>query len=81
MKLESAVLGDAGFRVYNIGETDHISLKYKSPPYQKAFNAPYQCGSLASDFNDKIKQIDIDVKDMDIVVAYSDGMDDNLYED
>lgn len=41
MKLESAVIGDAGFMVFGVNEADTVELKYKSPSYQKAFNAPY----------------------------------------
>ena len=45
MKMESAVLGDAGYMIWEVAEADKLKLKYKSPSYQKAFNMPYQCGT------------------------------------
>ena len=33
MKLESAIMGDAGYIVYGVTEADKVELKYKSPPY------------------------------------------------
>ena len=81
MKMESAVLGDAGYMIWEVAEADKLVLKYKSPSYQKAFNMPYQCGTLQKDSVPVIKQLEHEVKDGDIVMVYSDGLDDNLYED
>ena len=82
MKLESAVLGDAGYMIWEVAEADKLKLKYKSPSYQKAFNMPYQCGTKQDSRSAPvIKMLEQEVKDFDIVMVYSDGLDDNLYED
>ena len=80
--LDTATLGDAGFALFraNPDGSGGLNMYFKSSPEQIAFNMPYQCGTGSPPAEELlIHNQDIPVEDFDIVVAYSDGFDDNVY--
>lgn len=70
-------LGDSGFRVVRDGSTI-----FRSPAQQHDFNFPYQLASEdGSDLPRSGQVFNFDVESGDVIVAGTDGLFDNLYND
>ncbi|KAI5075433.1 hypothetical protein GOP47_0009509 [Adiantum capillus-veneris] len=73
--LQAANLGDSGFLVVRNGR-----LVFKSPPQQHNFNVPFQLENGGGDPPDAAQVFTVEVAVGDVVVAGTDGLFDNLYE-
>ncbi|MCO5576744.1 hypothetical protein L7F22_030562 [Adiantum nelumboides] len=73
--LQAANLGDSGFLVVRNGR-----LVFKSPPQQHNFNVPFQLENGGGDPPDAAQIFTVEVTVGDVVVAGTDGLFDNLYE-
>ncbi|KAJ4980954.1 hypothetical protein NE237_031791 [Protea cynaroides] len=75
--LHFANVGDSGFLLIR---GDRVI--YKSQPQQRGFNCPFQLGNnVKSDRPSSAFEFRVEIMDGDIIVAGTDGLFDNLYED
>lgn len=72
-KLHAANLGDSGFMVIRDGK-----LIFESPQQQHSFNFPFQLGSYGDSLT-SCEAFSLEVKTGDIIVAGSDGLLDNVF--
>lgn len=72
-KLHAANLGDSGFMVIRDGK-----IVFQSPSQQHSFNFPFQIGSYGDDIS-ACEAFSVDVLPGDVIVAGSDGLLDNVY--
>lgn len=77
-KLHAANLGDSGFIVVRKQQ-----VLFKSPSQQHRFNFPYQlgCPGTLSDLPEHAELYTVDLSAGDIIVAATDGLFDNVYND
>ena len=79
-KIKGANLGDSGFRVVRGGE-----VVFATPAQGHYFNCPYQLGyeplSEDTDVAEDADEFEFTVKPGDLVVAGSDGLFDNVFDD
>ena len=79
-KIKAANLGDSGFRVVRNGE-----VVFASPPQEHYFNCPFQLGyeplSEDTDTAADAETFEFTVQPGDLVVAGSDGLFDNVFDD
>jgi protein phosphatase PTC7 len=79
-KIKGANLGDSGFRVVRGGE-----VVFATPAQEHYFNCPYQLGyeplSEDTDVAEDADEFEFTVKPGDLVVAGSDGLFDNVFDD
>jgi protein phosphatase PTC7 len=73
--LEAANLGDSGFLLMRDGHTI-----FKSPVQQHQFNIPFQLESGGSDPPSAAEVFSLQVAAGDVIVAGTDGLFDNLYD-
>ncbi|OMJ78929.1 hypothetical protein SteCoe_21149 [Stentor coeruleus] len=77
--LDTLNIGDSGFFIYRkTGKA--YKLIEKSKETLHGFNHPYQLGTNGDKVESAWTKI-IEIKDKDVVIMYSDGLTDNLYED
>ncbi|CAA6658660.1 unnamed protein product [Spirodela intermedia] len=70
-------IGDSGFMVLRGG-----AVAYHSPPQHKGFNFPYQIGRVDPAYPlDCAKSFTVQLAPGDVVVAATDGLFDNLFDD
>lgn len=79
MTLDAANLGDSGFAVFRADSKNKLKLVFQNKPSQIAFNMPHQCGGETGDTWAEIEESVTKVKEADIVVAYTDGLADNVW--
>lgn len=77
--IDTINVGDSGFFIYRNAESQ-LGLINKSQEVLHGFNFPFQLGTEGDSANtgDKKK---IKVQENDLIVVYSDGLSDNLYEE
>lgn len=79
-KIKAANLGDSGFRVVRAGK-----VIFASPAQEHYFNCPYQLGfeplSEDTDTANDAEVFDIAVQPGDLVIAGSDGLFDNVFDE
>ena len=82
MRMEGANLGDSGYALFHVDEDDTLQMYFKSPSQQKTHNFPYQCGG---DYGDKPslaqRFLHKDVREGDVIIVFTDGFIDNVYDD
>jgi len=72
-------MGDSGYSLFHIKEDGKsLDLYFRSQEMQKDFNFPYQIGSVGDDPSEGFDASHT-FKHGDVVIAYSDGVSDNLY--
>jgi protein phosphatase PTC7 len=74
--LNAANLGDSGFMVLR-GQ----NIVYRTKEQQHSFNFPYQIGTGSADKPQHSQRIAVNVQPGDLVIAGTDGLWDNLYDD
>lgn len=72
--LRAVNLGDSGFVVIREGK-----IVYRSPVQQSYFNCPYQMGNTIGYFPELTQEIVVEVEPLDVLVAATDGLFDNLF--
>lgn len=75
-ELKVANLGDSGFLIIR-----NKSVYYKTKGQQHAFNCPYQLGTGSTTDPSNSEVFSVLVQNNDIIVAASDGLFDNLFEE
>jgi protein phosphatase PTC7 len=79
-KIKAANVGDSGFRIVRDGK-----VVFASPAQEHYFNCPYQLGfpplSEDTDTASDAEMFDVAVKPGDLVIAGSDGLFDNVFDD
>jgi len=78
-QLLTANIGDSGFYLYR-KEGDKVELVGKSEEVLHSFNFPYQLGTHG-DSTKEASLANFEVKDKDLVVMYTDGISDNVYQE
>eukprot|EP00746_Dinoflagellata_sp_MGD_P032258 gnl/MRDRNA2_/MRDRNA2_17677_c0_seq1.p1 gnl/MRDRNA2_/MRDRNA2_17677_c0~~gnl/MRDRNA2_/MRDRNA2_17677_c0_seq1.p1 ORF type:complete len:717 (-),score=156.47 gnl/MRDRNA2_/MRDRNA2_17677_c0_seq1:199-2349(-) len=89
-RLGIANLGDSGLMVLRRVD-GNLSIVFKTPAQQHSFNLPYQLCQVPTYMKAKLIQepdqpedsalFDVKVEDGDMVVVYTDGLSDNLFDD
>jgi len=74
--LTAANLGDSGFMVLR-GQ----NIVYRTKEQQHSFNFPYQIGTGSADRPDHSQRIAVTVQPGDVIIAGTDGLWDNLYDE
>ena len=81
MTIRSANLGDSGYALFHVRPDDTLEMYYRSPSQQKIHNFPYQCGGDGSDDPNLAEVYEHkDVRDGDVVLVFSDGFHDNVFD-
>jgi len=75
-KLHAANLGDSGFMVIRDGK-----VFYRSEEMQHFFNFPYQLGTGHATTANESQRIHLDLKEGDVIIAGSDALFDNLFDE
>eukprot|EP01110_Echinostelium_bisporum_P009383 TRINITY_DN33051_c0_g1_i1.p1 TRINITY_DN33051_c0_g1~~TRINITY_DN33051_c0_g1_i1.p1 ORF type:complete len:344 (-),score=123.31 TRINITY_DN33051_c0_g1_i1:60-1091(-) len=76
LRLNAANLGDSGFMVVRGSQ-----IVYRSKEQQHSFNFPYQIGTGSADKPEHSMSITVDIQPGDLVIAGTDGLWDNLYDE
>jgi protein phosphatase PTC7 len=72
-------IGDSGYGIYRVTTDDKVENLFVSPVGQKRFNFPHQIGGHHGDRVANVaKEESHTVQPGDVIVAYSDGVSDNL---
>jgi len=80
MKIKAANLGDSGYALFHVRPDDTLEMYFRSPSQQKTHNFPYQCGG-DQDSPDIAEVFEhSDVRDGDVVLLFSDGFHDNVFD-
>ena len=77
-------MGDSGYALFHVLSDDTLEMYFRSPAQQRTHNFPYQCGSTpdggkGDDPMDADKYIN-EVRDGDVVLVFTDGFHDNVFE-
>ena len=89
-KLFSVNMGDSGYMILspdlknkprNRGTGLVYEISFKSSPQQHRFNFPFQLGPNSDDPQELAETASHNVKEGDIVLVYSDGVGDNLFDE
>lgn len=89
MKISTANLGDSGYALFHVLPNDTLEMYFRSPPQQKTHNFPYQCGrgidpsdgsQIESDDPQEADKYVHKVRDGDVVLVFTDGFHDNVFE-
>ena len=81
MKMEGANLGDSGYALFHVKEDDTLEMYFRTKSQQKTHNFPNQCGGENGD-DPKLADFNTheDVLDGDVVLVFSDGFHDNVFD-
>jgi len=74
--LTAANLGDSGFMVLR-----GLDIVYRTKEQQHSFNFPYQIGTGSADKPEHSQRIAVEVQPGDLIIAGTDGLWDNLFDD
>jgi protein phosphatase PTC7 len=74
--LTAANLGDSGFMVLR-----GLEIVYRTKEQQHSFNFPYQIGTGSADKPEHSQKISVEVQPGDLIIAGTDGLWDNLFDD
>ena len=80
LKIEGANLGDSGYALFHVNKDDTIEMYFRSPSQQKTHNFPFQCGSTGDSPEEAEYFLNEDVREGDVVLVFSDGVVDNVYD-
>ena len=82
LRLEASNLGDSGYALFHVNpQNDTLEMYFRSPPQQKTHNFPYQCGASKGDDPAKAELFfHPDVREGDVVLAFTDGFHDNVFD-
>ena len=81
LKLEASNLGDSGYALFHVNPSnDTLEMYFRSPTQQKTHNYPYQCGASKGDDPAEAELFEhADVREGDVVLAFTDGFHDNVF--
>lgn len=85
-KLTGCNLGDSGFAVFRRGgepgdASEEYKIVFRTDDQTHFFNCPFQIGTNSNDGPEKADQVELDVASGDVVVAATDGIFDNLFDE
>ena len=81
LKIQAANLGDSGYALFHVKEDDTLEMYFRSPSQQKTHNFPFQCGGDNGDDPEQAEKfLHEDVREGDVVLVFSDGFHDNVFD-
>ena len=72
-------LGDSGYALFHVREDDTLEMYFRSESQQHMHNFPFQCGTSGDDPT-KSDYLEHEFKDGDVVLIFSDGFHDNVFD-
>lgn len=78
--IKTTNLGDSGYVLYRPDSNGGLNQLFRSKEQQHSFNFPYQCGTGA-ELPYAAFDTEHEVQDNDIMIMFSDGVSDNLFEE
>jgi len=78
--IEAVNLGDSGYALFHVRPDNTLDMYFKSKSQQKTHNFPSQCGRQSDDPRTADVYHHDDVQDGDVLLLFTDGFSDNVYE-
>ena len=80
-RIKAANLGDSGYALFHVLPHDRLQMYFRSQSQQKTHNFPYQCGTFGDHGSEAEEYVHEDIQDGDVVLVFSDGFHDNVYDE